>query len=138
MILDHVAIAVRNVEEAAVRLCTTLEYTRKTEVVTNTRQHVNVLFLQKKGSLDLKLIEPSDDESTLWPFVHKGGGIHHLCFKVPDVGAACDSMREKRVRVMTPPEPGEAFDEHPIAFCYLGFGVSAELIDTDLRRALVL
>lgn len=137
MILDHVAIAVRRVEEAADRLCATLQYTRKTEMVTNTRQHVNVLFLHKAGSLDLKLIEPSDEESPLWPFVRKGGGIHHLCFKVPDVDAACETMREKRVRVLTPPEPGEAFDEHSIAFCYLGFGVAAEFIDTDLRRALL-
>src|SRR5690606_38904006 len=98
MILDHVAIAVRNVEEAADKLCATLKYTRRTEKVTNTRQRVNVLFLCKEGSLDLKLIEPSDDDSPLWPFVRKGGGIHHLCFRVPDVDAACETMREMRVR----------------------------------------
>lgn len=137
MILDHVAIAVRRVEDAADKLCATLGYARKTEKVTNTRQRVNVLFLDKPGSLDLKLIEPSDDESPLWAFVQKGGGLHHLCFRVPDVTSACEAMRESRVRVVAPPQPGEAFDEHLIAFCYLGFGVSAEFIDTDIRRALL-
>lgn len=137
MILDHVGIAVRRIDEAADRLCDTLGYTRRTEKVTNTRQRVNVVFLSKPGSLDLKLIEPSDDGSPLWGFVHKGGGLHHLCFRVPDVEDACKEMREKRVRVVAAPEPGEAFDDNLIAFGYLGFGVAAEFIDTDVRRALL-
>ena len=137
MILDHVAIAVRSVDEAADRLCKILGYARRTEKITNSRERVNVLFLSKRGSLDLKLIEPSDEESPLWGFVRKGGGLHHLAFRVPDVTAACEEMRETKVRVVAPPAPGEAFDDNLIAFCYLGFGVSAELIDTDVRRALL-
>lgn len=137
MTLDHIGIAVRRIEEAADRMCATLGYERKTAVVTNTKQKVNVLFLQKEGSLDLKLIEPSDDESPLWAFVRKGGGLHHLCFRVPDVVSACDAMRAERVRIVTPPQPGEAFDDNLIAFSYLGHGVAAEFIDTDIRRALL-
>ena len=59
MTLDHIAIAVRNVEAAADRLCSLLGYERRTAKVTNTRQKVNVIFLGREGSLDLKLIEPS-------------------------------------------------------------------------------
>ena len=137
MHLDHVAIAVRSVEAAATALCRTLGYTRRTEKVTNTRQHTNVLFLCKPGSLDIKLVEPSDEESPLREFVLRGGGLHHLAFKVPDVKAACDAMALARVRVVTPPEPGEAFDENLIAFLHVGFGTMIELIDTDARRALL-
>lgn len=137
MTLDHIGIAVRRVDEAADRFCTVLGYRRKTETVTNTRQQVNVLFLSKEGSLDLKLIEPSDESSPLWGFVKKGGGLHHLCFKVPDVTSSCEELRELRVRVVAPPAPGEAFDDHSIAFGYLGFGTAIELIDTDARRALL-
>lgn len=137
MILDHIGIAVRRADDAADRMCETLGYTRRTAKVTNTRQRVNVIFLSKPGSLDLKLIEPSDDESPLWAFVQKGGGLHHLCFRVDDVEETCQEMREKRVRVVAAPEPGEAFDDHLIAFSYLGFGVAAEFIDTDVRRALL-
>lgn len=137
MQIDHVAIAVRSVEKAADRLCALVGYRRRTRPVTNTRHRVNVLFLCKEGSLDLKLIEPSDEQSPLWEFVRKGGGLHHLCFKVSDVGSACDVLREKGAVVISPPQPGEAFDGHPIAFCYLGLGLNVELVDTDLRRALV-
>lgn len=137
MQIDHIAIAVRSVEKATERLCGLLGYTPRTEKVTNTRHKVNVVFLHKPGSLDIKLIEPSDADSPLWDFVKKGGGLHHLCFKVADVSRACDDMAEKGVRILSPPTPGEAFDDNLIAFCYLGLGVNAELIDTDARRSVV-
>lgn len=135
MTLDHVAIAVRSVEAAADHLCGLLGYERATTAVTNSRQQVTVLFLRKAGSLDLKLIEPATPESPLWDFVRKGGGLHHLCFKVPDVAAECDALASRRVRILAAPAPGEAFDDHPIAFAYLGLGLNVEFIDTDARRA---
>jgi methylmalonyl-CoA/ethylmalonyl-CoA epimerase len=137
MNLDHVAIAVRSLEEAAPRLCETLGYRVRTEPVNNSRHQVNVQFLCKEGSLDIKLIEPAGDDSPLWEFVKQGGGLHHLCFKVDDVREGCRDMVAKKVRVISRPAPGEAFDDHLIAFCYLGLGVNMELIDTDARRALV-
>lgn len=132
--LDHVAVAVRSIDVAADRLCRLLGYARKTDKVTNTRQRVNVQFLAKPGSLDLKLIEPSDEEAPLWSFVKNGGGLHHLCFRVPDVEAACTELSGLGARVLAAPQPGEAFDDHLIAFLYLGFGLNVEVIDTDQRR----
>lgn len=134
MNLDHVAIAVRDIDAAAERICALLGYSRATQRVTNTRQQVNVMFLSKPGSLDLKLIEPSTSESPLWAFVRKGGGLHHLCFKAADVAAACDQLTSQGVRPLTAPEPGEAFDDGLIAFLYMGLGLNIEVIDTDRRR----
>jgi methylmalonyl-CoA/ethylmalonyl-CoA epimerase len=135
--LDHVAVAVRSVEAAADRLCELLGYARRTEKVTNTRQQVNVLFLSKPGSLDIKLIEPSNEHSPLWNFVKTGGGLHHLCFRVPDVEAACGALAAKGARVIAPPQPGEAFNDQLIAFLYFGLGLNVEVIDTDERRAML-
>ena len=134
MQIDHIAVAVRSIDAAAERLSALLGYVRKTTKVTNTRQKVNVVFLSKEASLDIKLIEPSDAESPLWDFVRKGGGLHHLCFKVPDVATACAELAGKGARVIAQPAPGEAFDDHLIAFLYLGLGLNVEVIDTDARR----
>ena len=114
-----------------------LGYVRKTEKVTNTRQRVHVVFLSKPGSIDIKLIEPSDAESPLWEFMKKGGGLHHLAFKTDDVSAGCEELATRGARVTAAPQPGEAFDDHDIAFLYLGLGLSIELVDTDIRRALI-
>jgi methylmalonyl-CoA/ethylmalonyl-CoA epimerase len=137
MTVDHLAIAVRNLEEAADRFCALLGYSRATEKVTNTRQDVEVMFLRKIGSLTIKLISPASASSPLWETLRKGGGLHHVCFKVADVDEACRSLTERGARVITPPQPGEAFDDHLIAFLYAGFGLNIEVIDTDRRRGVI-
>ena len=48
----------------------------ETDVVKNTIQYVNVSFLTKSGSLDIKLIEPASEDSHLLQLLRtKGGGI---------------------------------------------------------------
>lgn len=135
MQIDHIAIAVRSIDLATERFARLFGYTPRTATVTNTRQQVRVRFLSKPDSIDIKLIEPADDTSPLWGFLRRGEGLHHLCFKVPDVLAGCDALSAAGARVVAAPEPGEAFDDHLIAFCYAGYGLNVELIDTDARRA---
>ena len=137
MTLDHVSVAVKSIDVAADHLCSLLGYTRRTDKVVNTRQKVVVQFLRKAASLDIKLIEPFGDDSPLWGSLRKGEGLHHLCFKVPDVRADCDRLVARGARLLSPPAAGEAFDDGLIAFLYLGHGLNIELIDTDHRRALL-
>jgi methylmalonyl-CoA/ethylmalonyl-CoA epimerase len=137
MTIDHIAIAARSVDAAADRFCQLFGYVRRTSPVVNTRQKVKVLFLRKPGSLDIKLIEPAGDDSPLWDFVRKGGGLHHLCFRVDHVETACQELAGKGARVIAAPAPGEAFDEHTIAFVFAGMGLNVEVVDTDARRSLL-
>lgn len=134
MHVDHVCIAVRSIEAAVDRLCPLLGYAPRTNKVTNTRQKVNVLFLSRAGSLDIKLIEPATDDSPLWQSLRKGEGLHHLCFKTSDTASSLRDLQVRGLRVLAPPAPGEAFDDELIAFGYAGFGLNVELIDTDRRR----
>lgn len=134
MTIDHIAIAVRSIDAATTRFATLFGYAPRTGVVTNTRQQVKVRFLSKAGSLDVKLIEPAHDASPLWRFLQRGEGLHHVCFKVDDVGAACTELAAVGARILSPPAPGEAFDDHAIAFVYAGLGLNVELIDSDARR----
>lgn len=135
MKLDHVCIAVRSIDAAVARLAPLLGYVPRTGRVTNTRQKVNVIFLSKQGSLDLKLIEPAGDDSPLWASLRKGEGLHHLCFRTDDTEATLAHLSKRGLRTLSPPAPGEAFDDHLIAFGYAGFGLNIELIDTDDRRS---
>jgi methylmalonyl-CoA/ethylmalonyl-CoA epimerase len=134
--LDHVCLAVRKIAPARQMLERVLGYSARTEPVENTRQQVNVQFMSKPGSIDIKLIEPSTLTSPLIDFIKKGGGgLHHLAFHTPSVEAGVDDLQQKGCRIVTAPEPGEAFDEELIAFAFLGAGLNIELIDTDKRRA---
>lgn len=137
MVIDHVCIAVRSIDKASPKLCTVLGFRPKTGKVTNTRQQVNVQFLERAGSIDIKLIEPSGESSPLWQFLRKGEGLHHLCFRAADVRDQLKELEGRGLRVLAPPEPGEAFDDGLIAFGYAGAGLNVELIDTERRRDLL-
>jgi len=137
MRLDHVCIAVRSIDAAVTKLAPLLGYAARTRKVTNTLQKVNVVFLSKPGSIDLKLIEPSSDDSPLWASLRKGEGLHHLCFRTDDTQVALAELCKHGLRVLSPPAPGEAFDDHLIAFGYAGCGLNIEVIDTDARRSVL-
>jgi methylmalonyl-CoA/ethylmalonyl-CoA epimerase len=133
--IDHVCVAVKSIEEAQARLCRLLGYRPRTAPVTNSRQRVRVVFLRKPGSLDLKLIEPSAEDSPLWGFLKKKGeGLHHVCLRTGSLDLDLPELARLGLRLLGAPEPGEAFDDHPIAFGYAGFGLNLEFVDTDIRR----
>lgn len=136
MRIDHVCVAVRSIDTSARKMCQLLGFRERTAKVTNTRQQVNVLFLSRAGSIDIKLIEPSGESSPLWQFLKRGEGLHHLCFRTDDVTRSLTELERKGMRVLAAPAPGEAFDDGLIAFGYAGSGLNVELIDTDARRAL--
>jgi methylmalonyl-CoA/ethylmalonyl-CoA epimerase len=134
MILDHVGVAVRSLEQAVERWRAVFGYRQETGVVTNTRQKVRVVFLGRPGSLPVKLIEPTDPSSSVYEFAQRGGGLHHLCFRCEEIDAELARLRALGLRVIAPPQPGEAFGGERIAFVYAGEGLNIELIDT-LERA---
>ena len=85
----------------------------------------------------MKLIEPVGSDSPIAAFTRQGGGLHHLCFRVDSVDSEVARLASMGMRTIAQPQPGEAFENEPIAFVYAGDGLNVELIDTD-RRAGVL
>lgn len=133
MQIDHIGIAVKSVEKGIKHWEKTFGYHQATEIVVNTRQRVRVVFLEKKDSIPIKLIEPSEVSSPITAFVRQGGGLHHLCFMCENVDAEVKKLQENRLRVLAYPQPGEAFENEKIAFVYAGQGLNIELIDTCKR-----
>jgi methylmalonyl-CoA/ethylmalonyl-CoA epimerase len=138
MQIDHVCLAVKSIKSTSRRICEVLDYKEKTSPVKNSKQDVNVLFLSRQGSLDIKLIEPASKESPLINFLRtKGEGLHHICFKSDDVNESVSLLKEKGARITSEPIAGEAFNDELIAFAYIAGGLNIEIIDTDERRSLI-
>ena len=108
-----------------------------TEVVENTLQHVKVTFLKKENSILIKLIEPTEENKSLQNFVYKGGGFHHICFRCSDVKKEMKDLTSKGLMTLVLPQPGEAFNNHEIAFMLARFGLNIELIDTEEKACLL-
>jgi methylmalonyl-CoA/ethylmalonyl-CoA epimerase len=77
------------------------------------------------------------DNQSLINFVNKGGGFHHICFRCDDIDETMVDLTEKGLLTLVPPQPGEAFNNHMIAFLLARNGVNIELIDTDERAGLI-
>jgi methylmalonyl-CoA/ethylmalonyl-CoA epimerase len=137
MDIDHIGIVVRSIEDGIAHWQRVFGYRQMTEIVLNTRQKVKVVFLDKKNSITIKLIEPSDDTSPVYTFAKKGGGLHHLCFKCNSIDRELSRFKELGLRLLAGPQPGEAFDNENIAFVFGKQGLNIELIDTDKRAGLI-
>ncbi len=133
MVIDHIGIAVKSIEKGIEHWKNAFGYNQATEVVVNTRQKVKVAFMEKPDSLQIKLISPSGDDSPLHKFLAKGEGIHHLCFKCDNLDEQLVELKSKGLRIIAPPQPGEAFDNENIAFVFGKMGLNIEVIETDKR-----
>lgn len=133
MLIDHICFAVKNLETAIAQWDKAFGYEQMTEIVTNTRQQVKVVFLSKEGSITIKLIEPLEENESVLNFVKNGGGFHHLAFKCEDMDQQMSELKERGLITLVPPQPGEAFENENIAFMLTRFGINLELIDTDKK-----
>lgn len=135
MIIDHIGIAVPSLENAMQVWETVFGYRKRSDIVLNTRQKVRVVFLAKEGSVPVKLIEPAGVDSPVFRAAQKGG-LHHLCFRCAALTAQIPLMEKHGARLVVPPQPGEAFNNHPIAFVMVG-SLNIELIDTPEKQGWV-
>jgi len=100
--IDHVAIIVRNIEQALVFYRDTLgiEPSAVKEVPT---EQVRIAFLPMGGpdGSEIELIEPTTSDSSLSKFLDKRGeGMHHICLEVESIDAALHEMQEKGAAVL--------------------------------------
>jgi len=137
MIIDHICFAVKDLNEGIAYWERVFGYTRMTGMVINTLQKVKVVFMRKDNSLDIKLIEPLEDNLSLVNFVNRGGGFHHICFRCQQIDEGVRDLKEKGLITLVPPQPGEAFNNNRIAFLLAKYGVNIELIDTEERAGLL-
>lgn len=137
MVIDHIGIVVKSIEDGIKRWESVFDYRQMTQIVTNSKQKVRVVFLSKTNSTLIKLIQPVDESSSVFAFARRGGGIHHLCFKCKSLNNELERIKKLGLRILTEPEPGEAFCNEKIAFIYAKEGLNIELIETDLKYGIM-
>ena len=100
--IDHVAIIVRNIEQALVFYRDTLGII-PSEIKEVPTEQVRIAFLPMggPGGSEIELIEPTTPDSSLARFLEKRGeGMHHICLEVADIDAALAEMQQKGALVL--------------------------------------
>lgn len=137
MTIDHICFAVKNLQETIQYWKDVFGYVELTEPIINTRQKVKVVFLTKKDSLVVKIIEPLPENASLKHFVEMGGGFHHVCFKCDNLSEKTEELKHKDVKLLVAPQPGEAFGNSNIAFFWAKNRINFELIDTGFKAGVI-
>ena len=98
-ILDHVGIAVKNLDEALAFYRDGLGLRVEVpEEVAN--QRVRAHFIPA-GQAALELLEPTSSDSVIARYTEKRGpGLHHITFRVDDIQAALEQLRVRGVRLI--------------------------------------
>ena len=96
--IDHIGIAVKNIEES-LEIYKLLGFEcAGTETVEE--QKVKVAFLPC-GESELELLEPTSEDSPVSKFIdNKGEGMHHIAIRVDDIEKSLAELKAKGVRLI--------------------------------------
>jgi methylmalonyl-CoA/ethylmalonyl-CoA epimerase len=116
--LNHVAIAVRDMDSAVEVYRTTLGGSTS-EKVAQPAHGVSTVFVTLPNT-KIELLEPLGDNSPIAKFLERNpdGGIHHICYEVEDIIAARDRLAAQGARVLGDGEPKIGAHGKPVLFLH--------------------
>ena len=80
---------------------------------------VKVVFIAAPNG-KVELLEPLDDKSPIAKFLERnpGGGLHHICFDVPDLLASRDQLLATGARLLGSSDPEIGAHGKPVLFIH--------------------
>jgi methylmalonyl-CoA/ethylmalonyl-CoA epimerase len=116
--LNHVAIAVKDAEQAA-RIYGTAFGAEISGAVPLPEHGVITVFATLPNT-KIEFIQPLGADSPIAKFVERNpdGGIHHLCYEVPDILAARDTLVAEGARVLGDGQPKIGAHGKPVLFLH--------------------
>ena len=116
--LNHVAIAVPNLASATKVYKDTLG-ANVSEPLDQPAHGVTVVFINLPNS-KVELLGVLGENSPIAKFLeaNPAGGIHHICYEVPDIIAARDQLKKQGARVIGTGEPKIGAHGKPVLFLH--------------------
>jgi methylmalonyl-CoA/ethylmalonyl-CoA epimerase len=116
--LNHVAIVVPDVKQAAALYRNTLG-AKVSEPVAVSAHGVTVVFVELPNT-KIELLEPLGADSPVRSFLERNpaGGMHHVCYEVPDIIAARDTLKAQGARVLGDGQPKIGAHDKPVLFLH--------------------
>jgi methylmalonyl-CoA/ethylmalonyl-CoA epimerase len=116
--LNHIAIAVPDLTAASVIYRDTLG-AKLTQPQKLPEHGVTVVFIDV-GNTKIELLEPLGAASPIAAFLAKNpsGGMHHVCYEVPDILSARDRLKEQGARILGDGEPKIGAHGKPVLFLH--------------------
>jgi methylmalonyl-CoA/ethylmalonyl-CoA epimerase len=110
----HIGVAVQDLEAAVAFYRDVLGLAPSGGETADGARIVSIPF----GEMDVELLAPVEPDSPIDRFlVRRGPGIHHICYRVPDLDAALDACRRAGYRLIDE-TPRAGAGGHRIAFVH--------------------
>jgi methylmalonyl-CoA/ethylmalonyl-CoA epimerase len=116
--LNHVAIAVPDLAAAA-QVYRDILGARVSEAVAQPEHGVTTVFIELPNT-KIELLGVFGERSPIAGFLQRNpnGGIHHLCYEVPDIRAARDRLVAQGARVLGQGDPQIGAHGKPVLFLH--------------------
>ena len=116
--LNHVAIAVPSVDIASEKYKNILG-AKISEPKRLIEHGVTTIFVEMDNT-KIELLEPIGDNSPIKNFLKKtpSGGIHHICYEVPNIIEACLKLKSEGVIILGSGEPTIGAHGKPVIFIH--------------------
>ena len=116
--LNHIAIVVPDLEEAALKYQQTLgaEVSEQQELI----EHGVTLVFVQLANTKIELLHPLGANSPISSFLKKNpaGGIHHVCYEVDDISEAANFLQEKGAKILGDGKPKIGAHGKPVLFLH--------------------
>ncbi len=116
--LNHVAIAVPDLKEAALKYQQTLgaEVSEQQELI----EHGVTLVFVQLANTKIELLHPLGANSPIRSFLERNpaGGIHHVCYEVDDISEAANLLQEKGAKILGDGKPKIGAHGKPVLFLH--------------------
>ncbi len=116
--LNHIAIVVPDLEEAALKYKQTLgaEVSEQQELI----EHGVTLVFVQLANTKIELLHPLGANSPISSFLKRNpaGGIHHVCYEVDDISEAANLLQEKGAKILGDGKPKIGAHGRPVLFLH--------------------
>lgn len=113
MKIDHIAVAVRNIENAIKKWSLVLKSEPSIKVMESEEIKLSVV---KIGETKIEIIAPLNENSNLNNFLNKRGeGLHHICLAVENFDEFKRILQDSKVQIV---KEGTGYDGKRIIFCH--------------------
>ena len=116
--LNHVAIAVKDAEKAA--KIYGAAFGAEISAAVPLPEHGVITVFAVLPNTKIEFIQPLGENSPIAKFVERNadGGIHHICYEVPDIIAARETLVKEGARVLGDGEPKIGAHGKPVLFLH--------------------
>jgi methylmalonyl-CoA/ethylmalonyl-CoA epimerase len=116
--LNHVAIAVADAEKAAKIYGTA--FGAEISAAVSLPDHGVITVFATLPNTKIEFIQPLGDASPIAKFIDRNpdGGIHHICYEVPDIIKARDTLVAEGARVLGDGQPKIGAHGKPVLFLH--------------------